>query len=176
MYSAINDAKKLKRAADEAYDLHPKSCSHAVWHVMKQYILGREYVMANDLLTHLECNPRWTRAGVGELEKYANEGVLIVGGLADTSTATSNGHVVVVYPGTAKMAGGYTATINGKPDIVRARGPYALVMSTSMGSSWPGTMSKGDKTVWDPWGKDKEFAKVKFWRFDPTLKELPRVC
>ena len=172
MYLAINDAGKLKRAADEAYERYPDSCSHAVWHVMKQYILGRDYVMANALLTHLECNPRWIRVKVGELEKYVNEGVLIVGGLAEEK----NGHVVVVYPGKAKMAGGYEATINGKPGIVGEKGPYALVMSTSMGSSWPGTMSKGDKTVWDPWGNDEKFSRVKFWRFDPTAVKLSPVC
>ncbi len=50
---------------------------------------------------------------------------------------------------------------------------YPLCMSTSIGykpgetdlkkQGWPGAMSKGDKTVWDPWGNDDKFAKVKFW-------------
>ena len=172
MYLAINDAGKLKRAADEAYDLHPKSCSHAVWHVMKQYIPGRDYVMANDLLTHLECNPRWIRVTVGELEKYANEGVLIVGGLA----GEKNGHVVVVYPGKAKPRGGFNAMVKGKLTYLPPQGPtYALLMSTSMSGSWPGTMSKGDKTVRDAWSEE-DFAKVRFWRFDPTAVKLPPVC
>ena len=140
---------------------------------MKQYIPGRDHVVANALLTHLECNPRWMRVQVHELEKYANEGVLIVGGLAEEK----NGHVVVVYPGKAKMAGGYTYNDKktGKVETVRERGPYALVMSRSMGG-WPGAMSKGDKTIWDPWGRDDLFAKVKFWRFDPTAVKLSPVC
>jgi hypothetical protein len=28
---------------------------------------------------------------------------------------------------------------------------------------WPGTMSKGDKTAWDPWGSDETFKDVKFY-------------
>lgn len=41
-------------------------------------------------------------------------------------------------------------------------GKYPPAMSTSLGS-WPGAMSDGDKTVWDPWGTDAAFAKVRFW-------------
>lgn len=171
MSATTNTVEKLKSAADEAYNLYPKSCSHAVWHVMKQYIQDQVYVTANALLMHLECNPRWKRVRADELEKLANEGVLIVGGLA----ATPNGHIVVVYPGKAKMAGGYNFTQAGKVQTVKARGPYALAMSTSLGS-WPGAMSRGDKTVWDPWGKDKIFADVKFWRFDPSIKKSSPTC
>jgi hypothetical protein len=32
-----------------------------------------------------------------------------------------------------------------------------------MSSNWPGTLSKGDKTVWDPWADNKKFAQVEFW-------------
>ncbi len=167
----MNAVEKLKSAADGAYNLYPNSCSHAVWHVMKQYIPDRVYVTANPLLLYLECDPRWKQVRADELEKLANEGVLIVGGLAETP----NGHVVVAYPGKAKMAGGYTFTKAGKAQTVNARGPYALVMSRSMGS-WPGAMSRGDKTVWDPWGSDKNFSKVKFWRFDPSIKKLSPAC
>ena len=177
MSTAVNAAKKLKSAADEAYTLHPKSCSHAVVHVMKKYIPGQEFANANDLLLHLELNPRWLRVTVGELEKYANEGALTVGGLAELP----NGHVVVVYPGKAKMAGGYTYKNKktGKIETVGPRGPYALVMSTSMSAQpdpWPGSMSKGDKTVWDPWGNNEKFSKVVFWRFDPTVMKLAPAC
>ena len=163
--------EKLKSVANEAYSLYPNSCSHAVWHVIKQYIPDRVYVTANPLLLYLECDPRWKRVKVDELEKYANEGLLIIGGLAETP----NGHVVVVYPGKAKMAGGYQFTQGGKVQTVRARGPYALVMSRSMGN-WPGGMSKGDKTVLDPWGSNEKFSKVRFWRFDPSVKNLSAPC
>lgn len=172
MSAAITTVEKLKSAADEAYRLYPNSCSHAVWHVLKQYTPDKKYVTANVMLAYLECDPRWIRAQVHELEKYANEGVLIIGGLAETP----NGHVVVVYPGKSKMAGGYPFTHAGKVQIVGAKGPYALAMSTSMSSSWPGTMSKGDKTVWDPWGSDRKFSKVRFWRFDPLVNGSSPTC
>lgn len=53
------------------------------------------------------------------------------------------------------------------PVLIKARatGLYPLAMSTSIGS-WPGAMSNGDKTVFDAWGKDLSFSKVKFWRLD----------
>lgn len=161
----------LKKVADDAYAKYPKSCSHAVWHVIKQYIPDQIYLTANTLLSHLECDPRWKLVIVSDLEKYVNEGTLIVGGL----TSAPNGHVVIVYPGKAKLAGGYSFTQAGKSQMVRGRGPYARAMSTSLGS-WPGAMSNGDKTVWDPWGKDAVFSKVKFWRFDPTEKKKPAGC
>lgn len=167
----MTPVEKLKSAADEAYRLYPNSCSHSVWHVMKQYIPDRPYVMANVLLAYLECDPRWKRVPVNELERYASDGVLIVGGLAENP----NGHVVVVYPGTAKLSGGYTAMISGKAQTVSGKKTYARAMSTSMGS-WPGAKSKGDKTVWDPWGNDRKFHTVRFWRFDPTVKESRPTC
>ena len=167
----MSAGETLKTVADEAYRLYPNSCSHAVWHVMKQYIPDQKYLTANVLLTYLECDPRWQLVPVGDLEKHATNGELVVGGLI----GKPNGHVVVVYPGKASMAGGYTATVNGKPQMIRRRGPFALVMSTSLGS-WPGAMSKGDKTVWDPWGTDTKFSMVKFWRFDSTVKKAIPKC
>lgn len=50
-------------------------------------------------------------------------------------------------------------------------GLYPLAMSTSVGS-WPGAMSKGDKTVWDPWGNDDRFAEVKFWHNDVAAAKV----
>jgi hypothetical protein len=38
-----------------------------------------------------------------------------------------------------------------------------LAMSTSRGN-WPGSVSNGDKTVYDPW-EPKKFYKVRFWKF-----------
>ena len=90
----------------------------------------------------------------------ANAGEVVVGG----QKATEHGHVIVVYPGPAKPRGGYVATkSDGEQFTVARKGLYPLAMSTSNGD-WPGAMSKGDKTVWDPWGKDP--FKVKFWHHD----------
>jgi hypothetical protein len=51
---------------------------------------------------------------------------------------------------------------NGQAQTPRKRGSYPPAMSTSLGS-WPGAMSRGDKTVWDPWANDTKFESVKFW-------------
>jgi hypothetical protein len=144
----MDAVQKLKNAADEAYKMHPTSCSHAGWYVIKQYLPDQGHMPANALMPHLRGSPRWKPVAVSEIDKYANQGVLVVGGLENKS---GNGHVVVVYPGTPKMSGGYKAVINGEEQIVRPRGPFARCMSTSISRHWPGAMSNGDKTVWDPW-------------------------
>ena len=167
----MSAVEKLKKAADEAYSLHPKSCSHAVWHVIKQYIPDQAYNVANGLLIQLECDSRWKQTRVDELEKLANNGTLIVGGVS----AQTNGHVIVVYPGAAKPAGGFMMIKNGKSILTQRKGNYALALSTSLGS-WPGAMSNGDKTVRDPWGKDEIFAEVKFWRFDANEMQKSVGC
>ncbi len=162
----MSAVEKLKEAADEAYGLYPRSCSHAVWHVIKRYIPEQTYHVANGLLMQIECDSRWRRVRLDELEKLASEGVLIVGGLAEAK----NGHVIVVYPGASKPAGGFAIKKDGKTLLTQKKGHYALAMSTSLGD-WPGAMSKGDKTVRDPWGREEAFEKVKFWRFDPNAKQ-----
>lgn len=167
----MSAVEKLKKAADDAYATYPKSCSHAVWHVIKQYIPGQVYLPANTLLLQIECDPRWKQVTLMELEKLASDGELIVGGLADIP----NGHVIIVYPGTSKPAGGFVITKDGKKLLTQRKGNFALAMSTSIGS-WVGAMSKGDKTIRDPWGRDEIFAKVKFWRFDPNETKKPAGC
>lgn len=161
MSTTVTAVEKLKTAADEAYALHPKSCSHAVWHVIKQYLPDQPYVVANTLLSQIAGDARWKPVSINEIEKLVNEGTLIVGGRAETT----NGHVIVVYPGAAKTAGGYPYTQGGAMKTLRPRGLYPLAMSTSLGS-WPGAVSKGDKTIWDPWANDGKFSTVKFWRLE----------
>ena len=151
----------LKQACDQAYRLHPNSCSHAVWYVISQYDPSHPYMQANQLIDFLAVNSRWQAVRAEELSKLANEGTLIVGGLK----TSPNGHVIVVYPGPAKPAGDYQYTDAAKKiQRLGPKGSYARAMSTSMGQ-WPGARSHGDKTVWDPWGRDDAFAKVKFWKY-----------
>ena len=45
---------------------------------------------------------------------------------------------------------------------MRESGAFPRAMSASSGA-WPGARSRGDKTVWDPWGNDATFLAVKFW-------------
>jgi hypothetical protein len=154
--------EKLKRACDQAYQRYGGSCSHAVWHVISQYDPSHLYLQANQLVDHLTASPKWQAVESRELSSLAGQGILVVGGL---KVAPGNGHVIVVYPGPEKQAGGYRAKDRaGKIYEVRLRGWYALAMSTSMGQ-WPGAKSCGDKTVWDPWGQDTEFRQVKFWKY-----------
>lgn len=154
-------SRKLKAACDEAYLQYPHSCSHAVWHVIKQYKPEQPYLTANGLIHNLTASTGWQEVQLSELSKLASAGVLVVGGAADAP----NGHVIVVYPGPAKLDGGYyyKSKKSGKSVKQDPHGMYALSMSTSMGN-WPGAKSNGDKTVFDPWGRDR-FKKVKFWKY-----------
>ncbi|WAC71407.1 hypothetical protein OU995_17685 [Roseateles sp. SL47] len=154
-------ADELARVAQEAYDQYPASCSHSVWHVIKRYVPDQQYRTANVLIAFLEADRRWKEVPVSELADRASRGELIVGGLKETP----NGHVVVVYPGAAKPAGGYAYTSGGRSVTMRARGQYPRVMSTSL-SGWAGAKSRGDKTIWDPWANDAKFGQVRFWRLD----------
>lgn len=158
MIDEIAAVAALKSACDDAYDANPNSCSHAVWAVIKALAdPNKAYEQANALIDTL--NRTWTTVDVATAGKLANEGKVVVGGLK----ATGNGHVIVVYPGPAKTRGGYRATKrDGTSYDVRETGLFPRAMSTSIGS-WPGAMSKGDKTVWDPWGNDDKFSTVKFW-------------
>ncbi|UXH80613.1 hypothetical protein [Roseateles amylovorans] len=152
---------KLKTAAAEAVSKYPASCSHAAWHVIKAFVPDQPYRTANDLVNALDQDRRWKSVPVAELAERASRGELIVGGLK----TNPNGHVIVVYPGQPKPAGGYAYTSGGRSQTMRSRGMYARAMSTSLGG-WAGAKSNGDKTVWDSWANDAKFAEVKFWRLD----------
>jgi hypothetical protein len=147
----------LKAACDRAYGLHPKSCSHAVWSVIKaMHNPDEPYRVANDLIKHLAS--AWAEVTVDRGHELAVGGIVVVGGMS----GSSNGHVIVIYPGSKIDSGGYDYPYQGKILKMRSHGKYPACMSTSIGS-WPGAMSKGDKTVWDPWGNDAKFQQVKFW-------------
>jgi len=154
-------AQKLGTACGDAYAQYPHSCSHAVWHVVKQYVPAQPYMTANNLVQSLRTSSRWQEVRLFELSKLASDGVLVVGGATDSP----NGHVIVVYPGKEKFSGGYffKDKVTGKDVKAPPNGIHALAMSTSMGN-WPGAKSQGDKTVLDPWGSVK-FKNVKFWKY-----------
>lgn len=149
---------RLEAACKAAYAAYPNSCSHAVWHVIKTVQTpGQPFMNANSLVDWLGKN--WSQVDSNRAWELAQAGIVAVGGLKDTP----NGHVVVVYPGAKKPRGGYTATNSaGKLIAIASKGSYPRAMSTSMGT-WPGAMSDGTKTVWDPWGNDTVFATVRFW-------------
>ena len=106
---------KLKQACDAAYALYPNSCSHAVWHVIKQYLPNQAWMSANALVEHMRGQAHWKIVPAGQVGRLAREGVLVVGGKSEAT----NGHVIVVYPGPDTTAGGYSYTRDGK--ALRAR-------------------------------------------------------
>ena len=161
MEEGDNLVTKLTSACHEAYCLYPNSCSHAVIHIIKQYNPNQSFMTANQLVHNLARNPEWREVSVQELSTLVNQGYLVVGGLEEQG----HGHVLAVFPGDQRPAGGYDYTNRaGEALILRRRGSYARVMSTTMGH-WPGAKSNGEKTVWDPWGNDDQFKKVMFWRY-----------
>lgn len=152
-----NPISKLKAACDAAYVKNPKSCSNSVWDVIRAMVdPNQPYMQANALVDWMEKN--WKEVDLDAGAELAQKGVVVVGGLK----STGNGHVIVIYPGPKQASGGYPYPYKGKTLTLSSHGKYPPAMSTSLGA-WPGAMSDGDKTVWDAFGKDEAFAKVKFW-------------
>ena len=150
---------KLEKACDAAYDARPTSCSHAVWDVIKAvHDADQVYKQANELVDWMTVN--WQEVSIDDAFTKANAGVVVVGGKKETT----NGHVIVVYPGEKILNGGYQYFWKAGNKFMMLNGTtfYPRCLSTSMGS-WPGAKSCGEKTVWDPWGKDETFKLVKFW-------------
>jgi hypothetical protein len=165
MAGADTGKAALIKACNTAYDKYRDSCSHSVWAVLRATLNPVEpYRVANDLVDHMiTC---WTEVTLDDGHTLSNRGVVVVGG---TRKAGGSGHVVVVYPGDKKPNGGYPFYWErGKRNLIqRSTGFYPRVMSTTRGT-WPGASSRGDKTVWDPWGSDEAFAAVKFWTPAPV--------
>ncbi len=159
----------LKAVLDNAYQqtdaLH--SCSHFVWHVIQAFKPSQPYMTANSLVIHLAHSAaEWEaidKSDSRKMAELASKGALIVGG---RNNGTSNGHVIVVYPGNVKPMGGYSYQRRGRSEIMRTEGQYARAISRSMGN-WPGAVSDGDKTIRDPWSEG-DFNTVKFWVYIPS--------
>jgi hypothetical protein len=151
----------LKDACDRAYENNLNSCSNAVWDLIKALVnAGEEYRQANDLIDYWDDN--WKSVSLDEGFKLANCGVVVVGGL---QVPGGHGHVIAIYPGPKIQNGGYQYFYKktGKYLTLDSNGTYPRALSTSISRSWPGTLSKGDKTVWDPWADNKKFEQVEFW-------------
>ena len=160
-------AKALKKACDEAFNYPPaaKSCSHAVWYVIKTLLdASAPMRAANDLLAYMSTSTDWCSVTLEEGWKLANQGVVVVGGKSEIA----NGHVIVIYPGDKIPGGGYKYQIKNKITgkietlTMRSHGTLPRCLSRTMGS-WSGGTSKGDRNVFDPWGNDTVFRQVKYW-------------
>lgn len=152
----------LQAACHAAYRAHPGSCSNAV-HEIITHLVDPDFVYqpANAMIDTLRGT--WTTVDGAAAGALAAKGEVVVGGRKDSP----NGHVIIVYPGPSRPRGGYSAVDRtGCEYTLASKGCYPLAMSTSLGG-WPGAMSDGDKTVWDPWGSDATFASVGFWYKPP---------
>ena len=161
MSDPIDSVAILKTACDSAYTDNMNSCSNAVWDLIKAMVNpGEDYRQANDLIDYWDDN--WKSVSLEEGFTLANKGVVVVGGL---QVPGGHGHVIAIYPGTKIPNGGYQYFYKKANKFLKldSTGNYPRALSTSMGRNWPGTLSKGDKTVWDPWAYNKKFAEVEFW-------------
>jgi hypothetical protein len=152
---------QLKNACDGAYDNNLNSCSNAVWDLVKALVNpAEEYRQANEAIDYWDAN--WKSVSLDDGFNLANKGVVVVGGL---QVPGGHGHVIAIYPGPKMPNGGYQYFYKktGKYLTLDSNGDYPRALSTSISRSWPGTLSKGDKTVWDPWADNKKFAQVEFW-------------
>jgi hypothetical protein len=161
MSNPTDKVAQLKDACDRAYDSNLMSCSNAVWDVIKSLVNPDEkYRQANDFIDYWDAN--WKSVSLEEGFGLANQGVLVVGGL---QVPGGHGHVIAIYPGPKIPNGGYQYFYKkaNKYLNLTSTGIYPKALSTSLSRAWPGTLSKGDKTVWDPWAKDETFKQVEFW-------------
>jgi hypothetical protein len=153
------NVEALTAACDAAYAAHKKSCSHAVWAVIKAvHDPNQKYLQANSLIDWMTVH--WSEVNLEDGYLAANMGAVVVGGKKDTP----NGHVICIYPGDKIPRGGYQyfSKAENKNVTMARKGLYPRAMSTALGS-WPGAMSCGEKTVYDPWGNEKSFKLVQFW-------------
>jgi len=149
----------LKDACDAAYEANKSSCSHSVMAVIRAVLdPAMEHRNANGLVDYWTTN--WSEVSLDDGFYLANIGRVVAGGKKEAG----HGHVILIYPGDRILNGGYQYYWKAGKKNLTLKGTKQLprCMSTSIGS-WPGAMSKGDKTVWDPWGNDTNFAEVKFW-------------
>jgi hypothetical protein len=151
--------QKLLKACNAAYEANKTSCSHAVTSVI-QAVHDADYVhqQANSLVDWMTVN--WTEVSLDDGYAAAMRGAVVVGGKKEPT----NGHVIVIYPGAKILNGGYQYFWKkGQKYMMMPRKTlYPPCMSTSIGE-WPGAMSCGEKTVWDPWANDAKFELVLFW-------------
>lgn len=163
-------ANELQKACDEAYDYPPaaNSCSDAVWYVVQKLINKQEPKRtANDWIDYMSGSDDWREVTIDEGWKLANQGKVVIGGKKETG----HGHVILIYPGDKIGGGGYKYNYYNKVKkkneelTMGVHGMLPRALSRSMGP-WPGAVSDGDKSIYDPWAREDAFAQVKFWTMD----------
>ncbi len=151
----------LTKAGQDGYDAFPRDCSHSIWVMLKLTGSPDEpYRTANELMWYMASQGSgWHRVlTVEDASKLANEGKVVLGGLAVPS---GHGHVVMVMPGPPHASGGFDM---GGGAMARSSGAFPPSASGAS-SSWLGARSRGEKTVRDPWS-GTDWPKVTFWTRD----------
>lgn len=155
-------AQQLDKVAHAAFLNNPGNCSGAVHDVIKALVDPTiPNMAANPLILYLSSPAHgWKHVTMQEASKLADQGKVVVGGLADPH---GHGHVIIVLPGRWRPAGGYMAQGQRMPFV----GLFPPAMSTALAppgrNPWPGAVSDGDKTVYDPWFNARIFPLVRFW-------------
>lgn len=150
----------LTGACSLAHVRQPGNCSGAVRLIAKEMGFSLPELSADGLVDYLD-NPKnaWTTVSETEAQTAADRNRLVIAG----KKAIPNGHVVVVMPGGKVPSGGYSYKDKmGKVQKAANHGSYPRACSTSQGS-WPGGISKGDKSVFDSWGSLEGYKGVKYW-------------
>lgn len=153
---ATHQDEMVQLCADAHADPTAKSlgCSGCVkFFDKKKFKVNLPDVRANELIDHMAKN--WTEVTKDEAQKHADAGRFVVAGKAET---TGSGHVVVVLPGGPVESGGYNDR-KGRKLPSKGKYPRSCSMSSSA-NPWPGAISTGDKSTYDPWFNDQG---VKYW-------------
>jgi len=155
-----DDKAKLLTACQMAFTLNSGNCSGTVRDVAKAMGAPLPSYDANSLIDYFQTH-EWTMVDELKAQSLADVGHLVVAG---KKNAAGSGHVVVVMPGGMVPSGGYKYTDKktGKVMVAAFHGKHPRACSNSSGG-WPGGISNGDKSVYDSWGSDKNYALVTYW-------------
>ena len=159
-----NAVQRLITVAHEAFERNPGNCSGAVHYVITHLVNANEpYRTANDLMKSVHRHENGWRQVVTleEASNLANQGKLVIAGLANPDVGKS-GHVVVILPGPWKQNGGFSLPSGTVLPPGKLLSPP--VMSTSS-DHYAGAISDGDKTLFDAWGKDDR-KNITLWTRD----------
>jgi hypothetical protein len=146
---------RLIQTCNEAYDRFTSYCNQSTHHVLSTLVDPHWPVELADAMIDRIVAADWQAVDDETAIELANQGIVVVAGLK----GGSNGHVVVVYPGKGKPAGGFECRGIQYPPV---GGPYPRAMSTSV-SAWCGTRSRGEKTIRDAWTAG-DWPRVARWR------------
>lgn len=150
-----NAVARLIETCNDAYDRFTSYCNQSTHHVLSTLVDPSWPLELADAMINRIVAANWQVVNDATAIQLANQGIVVVAGLA----AGSNGHVVIVYPGDGKPAGGFECNGTLYPPV---GGPFPRSMSTSI-SSWCGTRSRGDKTIRDAWTAG-DWPQVTRWR------------